>query len=70
MKRYELRHRTDHLDPDTQYEEIYRILATQEFPWDINQALSFALFRTYAVPSVGSLLFGTDEFTGGVRWSV
>ncbi|WP_431818178.1 oxygenase MpaB family protein [Gordonia jacobaea] len=63
MKRYELRHRTDHLDPDTQYEEIYRILATQEFPWDINQALSFALFRTYAVPSVGSLLFGTDEFT-------
>ncbi len=63
MKRFELRNRTDQLNPDTQCEEIYRILATQEFPWDINQALSFALFRTYAVPSVGSLLFGTDEFT-------
>ena len=29
----------------------------------MNQALSFALFRTYAVPSIGRLLFQTGEFT-------
>ncbi|MGU3437879.1 oxygenase MpaB family protein [Actinomycetes bacterium M1A6_2h] len=67
MHRYALRDKTDSLDPDTDYEEISRILATQEFPWDINQALSFALFRTYAVPSIGSLLFRTGEFTERVQ---
>ncbi|WP_084637972.1 oxygenase MpaB family protein [Gordonia shandongensis] len=50
------------MDPETSYHEIYRTLATYEFPWDINQALSFALFRTYAVPSVGELLDETGEF--------
>ncbi|KAF0966066.1 oxygenase MpaB family protein [Rhodococcus sp. T7] len=67
MKRFDLRRRTDRLDPETQYEEIARILATQEFPWDINQALSFALFRTYAVPTIGRLLFETGEFTERVQ---
>lgn len=51
------------LDPETRYAEIYRNLSTYEFPWDINQSLSFALFRTYAVPSVGKLLFETGAFT-------
>jgi len=50
------------LDPETDYEEIYRVMATLEFPWDMNQALSFALFRTYAVPSIGRLLDETGEF--------
>ncbi|GEN07594.1 hypothetical protein SAMN05443572_101392 [Myxococcus fulvus] len=63
MKRFALRDRTDRLDAVTQYEDIVRILATQEFPWDITQALSFALFRTYAVPSIGVLLHDTGEFT-------
>lgn len=51
------------LDPETDFEEIYRITVTHEFPWDMNQALSFALFRTYAVPSIGRLLHDTGEFT-------
>ena len=51
------------LDPHEEFEEIYRILLAHEFPWDLNQALSFALFRTYAVPSIGRLLFETGEFT-------
>ena len=38
-------------------------MGTYEFPWDMNQALSFALFRTYAVPSIGGLLASTGEFT-------
>lgn len=50
------------LDPETQFVEIYRNLATIEFPWDLNQALSLALFRTYAVPSVGRLLDATGQF--------
>jgi hypothetical protein len=52
----------DRLDPERDYEEIYRILLSHEFPWDMNQALSFALFRTYAVPSVGRLLDETGAF--------
>jgi ER-bound oxygenase mpaB/B'/Rubber oxygenase, catalytic domain len=50
------------LDPVTDYEQIYRITVTHEFPWDMNQALSFALFRTYAVPSIGRLLDATGAF--------
>ncbi|MEP9394966.1 oxygenase MpaB family protein [Gordonia sp. VNK1] len=55
------------LDPDTEFELVYRNLTTFEFPWDMNQALSFALFRTYAVPSIGRLLDDTGEFTGRVQ---
>jgi hypothetical protein len=51
------------LDPQEEFEEIYRILLAHEFPWDLNQSLSFALFRTYAVPSIGRLLHATGEFT-------
>lgn len=50
------------LDPATDFAEIYRILVAHEFPWDMNQSLSFALFRTYAVPSIGRLLAETGEF--------
>lgn len=55
------------LDPETDYEEIYRVTTTLEFPWDMNQALSFALFRTYAVPSIGRLLDETGEFDRGTQ---
>ena len=50
-------------DPDRDYHRIYQILVAHEFPWDFNQSLSFALFRTYAVPSIGRLLYKTGEFT-------
>lgn len=55
--------RIEELDPALDASEIYRISTTREFPWDYNQALSFALFRTYAVPSIGRLLSETGEFT-------
>ncbi|TNC39873.1 oxygenase MpaB family protein [Mumia zhuanghuii] len=51
------------LDPVVDYERISVINARYEFPWDIQQALSFALFRTFAVPSIGVLLHETQEFT-------
>ena len=52
MKRYDWLRRIERLDPETDFYEIYRISSTHEFPWDYNQSLSFALFRTYAVPSL------------------
>lgn len=61
------RRHIDRLDPETDYAEIVRILSAHEFPWDMVQALSFALFRTYAVPSIGDLLCDTGEFTGRVQ---
>jgi len=57
----------DRLDPETDFEQISRITAMHEFPWDSQQALSFALFRTYAVPSIGRLLHDTGEFTGATQ---
>ena len=63
MDRRHWSRRISQLDPARDYHEIYRILAAHEFPWDINQSLSFALYRTYAVPSIGRLLFETGEFT-------
>lgn len=55
------------LDPATDFVEIYRHVVMHEFPWDMNQALSFALFRTYAVPGIGRLLDETGQFTTAVQ---
>jgi hypothetical protein len=52
----------DRLDPERDYQEIYRNVLSLEFPWDMVQALSFALLRTYAVPTIGRLLDQTAEF--------
>lgn len=57
------RDRNEALDPETDYVEIVQNLTLYEFTWDITQSLSFALFRTYAVPSVGRLLWETGQFT-------
>lgn len=65
--RYARREEIARLDPETDHHEIYRLLTFYEFPWDMNQALSFALYRTYAVPSIGRLLFDTREFTERVQ---
>jgi hypothetical protein len=63
MRRFDVRRRIERLDPARDFHEIYRLTGTYEFPWDMNQALSFALFRTYAVPSIGGLLARTGELT-------
>ncbi|HLM05239.1 MAG TPA: oxygenase MpaB family protein [Blastococcus sp.] len=63
-RRFDVRRRIEQLDPATDYAEIYRLMGTREFPWDMTQSLSFALFRTYAVPSIGDLLARTGELTG------
>lgn len=64
MKRYDRLKDIQRLDPERDFLEIYRITATYEFPWDITRALELALYRTYAVPSIGRLLAETAELTG------
>jgi uncharacterized protein (DUF2236 family) len=62
MARYSRLRKIQALDPERDYQEIYRISTEYEFPWDVNRALELALFRTYAVPSIGGLLDRTQEF--------
>ncbi len=59
--------RSEQLDPVRDSHQISLHVSAYDFPWDNLQALSFALFRTYAVPSIGQLLDRTDEFTGRVQ---
>jgi hypothetical protein len=63
MRRDHWKRYNDRLDPATDFVEIYAKVVAHEFPWDMNQALGFALFRTYAVPGIGRLLDETGEFT-------
>ncbi|MGW1074173.1 oxygenase MpaB family protein [Streptomyces sp. NPDC002537] len=62
MKRYDWLKEIRRLDPEKDFLRIYRIIATLEFPWDMTRALELALYRTYAVPSIGRLLDRTGEF--------
>ncbi|MBT9383410.1 DUF2236 domain-containing protein [Pseudooceanicola sp. CBS1P-1] len=55
------------LDPETDYERIYQLLSTCECAWDTEKALEFALFRTYAIPSISGLLVRTGEFRRNTR---
>lgn len=55
--------RVAELDPREDWAEIYAITIEHEFPWDMEQSLSLALFRTFAVPAIGELLRSTGEFT-------
>jgi len=54
--------RIEELDPVRDHQQIHRITATYEFPWDYQRSLELALFRTYCVPSVSALLDATGEF--------
>lgn len=61
-ERYRWLWRIEQLDPVRDHQEIYRISAGLEFPWDYQRALELALFRTYCVPSISALLETTGEF--------
>ncbi|MEV0117282.1 oxygenase MpaB family protein [Streptomyces sp. NPDC050844] len=63
MKRYERLKEIRRLDPEKDALQIYRLTAAYEFPWDFTRALELALYRTYAVPSIGRLLAETAELT-------
>ncbi|MBJ3812742.1 DUF2236 domain-containing protein [Streptomyces flavofungini] len=63
MRRYERLQHIRRLDPEKDFLTIYRLSAVYEFPWDFTRALELALYRTYAVPSIGRLLARTAELT-------
>ena len=50
------------LDPVKDHHEIVYLDSCYEFPWDTTRSLEFALFRTFAVPTIGALLDQTGEF--------
>ena len=50
------------LDPERDAQQIVRLDALYEFPFDTTRSLEFALFRTFASPSISRLLDETREF--------
>jgi hypothetical protein len=60
--RFDERDRLARLDPEVDFQEIYRSTATVEFPWDVTRALELALYRTFCIPSIAALLDQTGEF--------
>ncbi|MFW5420185.1 DUF2236 domain-containing protein [Nocardiopsis sp. CNT-189] len=63
MKRFDWYDEIHRMDAEKDAQRITFILSAHEFPWDMSQALGLALYRTYAVPSIGGLLGDTEEFT-------
>ncbi|MEU5978282.1 oxygenase MpaB family protein [Streptomyces sp. NPDC047315] len=62
MQRYDRLKQIQRMDPERDFHRMYQLIATHEFPWDFSRSLELALFRTYAVPSIGGLLARTAEF--------
>jgi len=62
MGRYDILRRIERLDAARDCQEICRLTATYDFPWDTTRSLELALYRTYAVPTISALLDQTGEF--------
>jgi hypothetical protein len=50
------------LDAQADHQEITRMVTAYEYPFLMQKSLEFALFRTYAVPTIGALLDKTQHF--------
>jgi hypothetical protein len=62
MRRFAILEEIRALDPVTDHQRIVFLSTCYEFPFDTTRALEFALFRTFAVPSISGLLDRTGEF--------
>ena len=60
--RYDNLRRIRSLDPEVDHDEILRLTARFEFPWDYVQGTGIAFMRDYGVPSIARLLHETGEF--------
>jgi hypothetical protein len=60
MGRFELRDRIAGLDPDRDFEEIYRLLVFHEFPWDLRVAGATMIWHLFANPSTAVVVGATD----------
>jgi hypothetical protein len=52
----------ERLDPEQDFERISFLSSNHDFPWDVEQSLSLAFFKTYGIPSISELLDRTGEF--------
>jgi hypothetical protein len=52
----------ERLDPDRDFERISFLSTNHDFPWDVEQSLSLAFFKTYGIPTISELLDQTGEF--------
>lgn len=62
QKRYAIQHEIEQLDPKRDCQRIVYLMGAYERPWLVRKSLEFALFRTYAVPSISRLLEATGQF--------
>jgi hypothetical protein len=62
MPRHTILDRILQLDPVKDHLEIVYLDNSYEFPFEITHGVEFALFRTFAVPSISKLLDQTGEF--------
>ena len=54
--------RIEHLDAKADHQEIVRIVGGYEYPFLMQKAVEFAMFRTYAIPLSSALLHHTKHF--------
>jgi hypothetical protein len=59
--------RIQQLDPQDDHREIAHLTSAYAFPWDTETALSLALFRTFAVPTISRILLDARAFTDETR---
>ena len=50
------------LDASRDYQRICFLSTNHDFPWDVEQSLSLAFFKTYGVPSISAILDRSGEF--------
>lgn len=62
MGRYSRLHRIQQLDPQRDFEQIYRWITHYEFPRDYLHGTSTAFLRDFGVPRISRLLDRTQEF--------
>ena len=62
MSRHKILDRILALDPEKDHLEIVYLDNCYEFPFEITRGVEFALFRTFAVPSISTILDQTGEF--------
>lgn len=60
--RYANLRRIEKLDPEVDHDEIFRLVAYYEFPWEVVQGTSIAFMRDYGVPTISDLLDRTGRF--------
>jgi hypothetical protein len=62
MGRYSRLRRIRQMDPQRDFERIYRWITHYEFPRDYLHGTSIAFLRDYGVPRISRLLDRTQEF--------